>query len=209
MKTKETIKQIITILIAAIILAIAISFTDTSLIASAFISFIIIISLNVIAKKIYAYYLEADVKIKFWEWHQYWFRVDSHFKKPLPMIWFPLFISLITRGLFWWLAVIQFDVHPRTERVSRKHGLYRFSEMTEWHIALIATIGIITNLVLAIIGYVSGFEVFARLNIYFAFWSIIPLSKLDGNKIFFGSKALWITMFIITTIFLGYALFSI
>ena len=69
--------------------------------------------------------------------------------------------------------------------------------MTDWHIALIAVAGIIINLIAAIIGYVAGFETFAKLNIWFAAWALIPLSSLDGSKIFFGSRPLWFTMLVI------------
>lgn len=206
MKLRESEKEIITILLAAVILAIAVSFLNTSVLFSAAIFFIIIITLNVLAKKAMAYYFEADLKTKFWAWYQYGFPRSSHFKKPIPMLWLPLLLSLITKGFFWWLAILEFDVKPKTERVSRRHGLYRFTQMTDWHIALIATAGIITNLLLAIIGYIAGFELFAKLNIYFAAWSIIPLSGLDGNKIMFGSKILWFTMLIIIAIFLSYVL---
>jgi len=213
MNAKETSIEIITIILAIIVLSLAVSYSDSSILLAATISFVFIISLNIAAKKILAYYFEADIKTKFWSWYQYWFSKGSHFKKPLPMLWLPLVLSLVTKGFFWCLAVLEFDVKPRTERVSKRHGLYRFSDMTDWHIALIATAGIITNLVLAVIGYMlgsigyaSGFELFARLNIYFAAWSIIPLSNLDGSKVFFGSKILWFTMLVIISIFVGWTL---
>ena len=206
MKSKEFFREIIIILIASLILGWSFSLFKISLFLSYFISFLIIISLNILAKKILSYYFESDIKIKFWEWYRYGFRKDSHFKKPAPMFWLPLVVSLITRGFFQWLAILEFDIKAKTERVSRRHGLYRFSEITDWHVALIATAGIIINFVLAIFGYLTGFETFAKLNIYFALWSLIPLSNLDGSKILFGNKGLWLTLVIIASIFLGYSL---
>lgn len=206
MGKSEGIKEIITIILAIIILSLSISLNNTSILLYSVISFLIIIGLNVITKKIVGCFLEAKVKTKFWEWYQYWFTKKSHFKKPIPMIWLPIVLSFVTKGFFWWLAALEFDLEPRKERVSRRHGLYRFSELTEWHTAWIAAAGIIVNLVLAIVGYITGFEAFARLNIYFAAWSLLPLSSLDGSKIFFGSKALWFTFLVIVAIFLGYAL---
>ena len=203
-------KEILVIIIAAIILGLSVSFLDVSLLLISTISFIIIIGANVAVKKIYAYSLEADTKTKFWEWYQYGFPRAAHFKKPLPMMWLPLVLSLISKGFFWWLAILEFDVKPRVERVSRRHGLYRFSEITDWHVALIASVGIVINLILAIIGYIvaswlPAAEQFATLSIYFAAWSIIPLGSLDGSKIFFGSRALWFTLLVIVGIFLGYS----
>jgi len=206
MNFKEIRNEILVIILASVIIALTISLKNYSLIIYALISFLIIITINIIVKKIIAYYLEADLRTKLWSIYQYGFRKSSHFKIPLPMVWLPIVIGFLTRGYFWWLGILEFDVEPRTERVSRRHGLYRFSEITEWHLAVIATFGIIANLIIAIIGYLTGFEQFARFSIYFAAWNLIPLSSLDGSKIFFGSKALWGIITIITAIFLGYAL---
>tara|TARA_Y100000034_G_scaffold49130_1_gene60734 strand:- start:231 stop:863 length:633 start_codon:yes stop_codon:yes gene_type:complete len=207
MKIPGWLTETITVILAAVILAVAYSFRDTSLFLWVAVSFLIIIVLNVLAKKISAYYFEAKAKTKFWGWYQYGFASRSHFKKPLPMLWLPIVLSFFTKGILnFWFGILEFDIKPKTERVSRRHGLYRFSEMTDWHIALIATAGIIINLIAAAIGYFAGFETFAKLSIWFAAWSLIPLSSLDGSKIFFGSKALWFTMLVIVGIFLGYSL---
>jgi len=203
---KESGKEILVILIASAILGLASAYPSYSIILYSMISFLILISLNIIAKKIMAYYLEAGIKIKFWRWHQFWFTKRAHFKKAVPMLWLPLVVSFISRGMLLWLGILEFDVKAKAERVSRRHGLYRFSQMTDWHVACIAVTGIIVNLVLAIAGYFSGFELFARLNVYYAVWSLIPISNLDGAKIFFGSRSLWFTITIITAIFLAYAL---
>ena len=213
METKENIIEILIIIFASIILGLAVSFFEKSFSAVLFsvICFLIIISLNVLAKKSIAYYFETDVTTKFWSLYQIWFTKSSHFKRALPMFWIPLFISFLSKGLFFWLAILEFDFKPKTERVSRRHGLYRFTEVSEWHMAVIASAGIIINLLFAIFGYlasgyIQGAEIFAKLSIYYAFWSIVPLSSLDGSRILFGSRILWIAMVAITTIFLGYSI---
>ena len=209
MNLKEFSQEISIIILAAVILGLSVSFLNSEILLPATISFLVIISLNILAKKLLAYYLEADIKPKFWCMYQYWFTKRSHFKKPIPMLWLPLVLSLIFRGalgLFGWFGILEFDVKPKIERVSRRHGLYRFSQMTDWHISLIAAFGIIVNLIAAIIGYILGFETFTTLSIYFAVWSILPIASLDGSKILFGSKVLWLTLFIIISIFLGYSL---
>ncbi len=203
---KALVKEIFIIFLVSIILGLTVSSPQKSMILYSSISFIIILSLNIIIKKALAYYYEANATLSIWQWQRYGFKKGSHFKKPIPMAWLPLILAFITQGAVWWLAILKTDIQPKTERVSKKHGLYRFSEMTEWHIALMITAGIAINLISAIIGYIAGFESFSRLNIYFAFWSLIPISELDGNKLLFGSKALWFTMFIITTIFLIWSL---
>ena len=201
MKIKESLTEFLIILLATIILAITVSAKTRDLIFYASVSFLIIILANIFVKKIVGYFLEIKVKTKFWSWYQFGFRKTSHFKSAIPMAWLPLLLSLLTRGIFWWLAILEFDVEAKTERVSKRHGLYRFTEVTEWHIAWIAAWGIIINLVLAVIAYFAGFELFSKLSVFYAVWSVVPLSSLDGSKIFFASRALWITITTIVAIF--------
>ena len=73
--------------------------------------------------------------------------------------------------------------------------------MTEYHLGLIAAAGIIANLIFAIVAYFANFTDFAMISVFYAFFNIIPISKLDGNKIFFGSLILW--SFLASLILLG------
>ena len=209
MNTKGNGKEIITIILAAAILALAVGYKDQSIIYAALISFLIILGVNVLVKKIVGYNLETTVKTKFWTWYQFGLRTDMHFKKPLPMIWLPLILALFTKGFFLWLGILEFDVVAKTERVAKRHGLYRFSEVTEWHMAWIAVWAIAANLILAIVGYVAGFELFAKLTIYFIAWSTIPIAGLDGSKIFYASRGLWTVVFTIAMILLTWNLLII
>lgn len=206
METKELSKELLIIILASIILALTITFKDRTIFYTATIIFLIILITNVLVKKSVGYYLETKVRTKFWSIYQYGFRKDMHFKKPLPMIFLPLLLTLFTKGFFLWLGVLEFDVEAKTERVSRRHGLYRFTQVTEWHMAWIAVWALIANLILAIIAYVAGFELFTKLSIYFIAWSTIPIPGLDGSKIFFSSRALWAVVFTIAMILLAWAL---
>ncbi|NPE27209.1 hypothetical protein HNV12_04375 [Methanococcoides sp. SA1] len=199
-------KEPFTVLLATIILALTVAFKEPSIMYTAVLSFLIILTINILAKKIAAYHFETDITTKFWTWYQFGFRKDMHFKTPIPMVWLPLILTLFTKGFFFWLGILEFDVKAKPERAAKRHGLYRFTEITEWHMAWIAVWGIIANFVLAIFGYIAGFELFAKLSIYFIAWSIIPIGRLDGSKIFFTSRALWATIFTITLIILGWGL---
>jgi hypothetical protein len=199
---KETLAEIVTILFAALILAATVSHTrGLIVVASSFAIFIIIILINVVAKELAAYYYEANIKTKFWQWYQYGFRADSHFKEPLPMAWLPIALSLITKGFFWWMPILEFDITPRTERVSKRHELYRYTQMSEWHVGLIAFWGIVALILSSLIGYLFGFEYFTKLCSYYTLWNIIPLSNWDGTKILFGSRTLWVVTAIISLLF--------
>ena len=197
-------KEIATILLATIILALATSFRNTTVFYPAILSFLIIISANILAKKIVGFHFETSVKTKFWTWYQFGIRKDMHFKSPLPMAWIPLLLALFSKGNLLWLGILEFDIKAKTERVAKRHGIYRFTQVTEWHMAMIAMWGIIANLILAIAGYILGFELFAKLSIYFIAWSVIPLGRLDGAKIFYASRVLWITIFAISALILGW-----
>ena len=209
MDIKENLKEILIIILASLILALTVAFKDRSLFQTAAISFLIILSINIIIKKSIGYYLETNVKTKFWSIYHFWFRKDTHFKKPLPMIWLPLILTLFTKGFFLWLGVLEFDIEAKTERVSKRHGLYRFTQVTEWHMAWIVVWALVANLIATIIGYIAGFELFTKLSIYFIAWSTIPLPGLDGSKIFFSSKILWVITFTIAMLTLFWALLII
>ena len=127
-------------------------------------------------------------------------------RKP-DVLFLPLLAALVTAGNFIWMASTVFDVKPGVERAAKRHGLYSFSEMTEAHIGTIASVGVIVSILSSIIGYFLGFPVFARLSIFFAFYNILPISDLDGNKIFFGNIVMWSFLAIVVLIGLGYAFF--
>ena len=209
-------REIFSILLVTIILAFAFSIKKftTEILLYTLLSVFLIIIINIAAKKITSHYFESEIEIKLWEIKRYGlmgismggFRhPDKKFKHPFPAgIFFPMITAALSLGNFIWMSSFIFNVKAKIHRAAKRHGLYSFSEMTEFHIALIATAGIVANLILAIAGYLAGFETFAKLNIYYAFFNILPISDLDGNKIFFGSKILWSTLATITLLGLAY-----
>jgi Zn-dependent protease len=167
----------------------------------------IIIGANILVKKILAYYLDSEIEIKLWEIKRFGFKTGQYFKKPFPAgVFFPIVSKLILFPFkhFVWMASLIFDIKPKVYRTAKRHGLYSFSEITESQIGIIAATGIAINLALAIIGYFSGFHMFAQLNIYYAFFNLLPISTLDGNKIFFGNIVLW--SFLASITLLGFLL---
>lgn len=172
----------------------------------------IVILANIFAKKITAYLLDSEVEMKIWNLERYGLRPSQHFKKPFPIGAFLPIISKIVLfpfRSFVWMGSLVFDVKPRVYRGAKRFGLYTFSDITEYHLGLIAASGIVINLILAVIGYFLGFPLFSRLNIYLAFFNILPLSELDGNKIFFGNLIMW--SFLATLVLIGmlFAIFVI
>ncbi len=210
--------EIFTILLITLILGFTISLVESpQIFLYALISIFIIITANVLAKKIASYYLDSEIEIKLWEIKRIGLlhfldifpTSKSHplreFKHPFQAgAFMPILVTAFSFGYLKWMACLVFDVKPKIYRAAKRYGLYNFTEMTEYHIGLMASSGIMVNLFLAIAGYLIGFEVFSKLNIYYAFFNLIPLSDLDGNKIFFGSLILWSFLASITLIGLAY-----
>lgn len=172
--------------------------------------FAIVLIVYVTAKKLTAYYYEAEEVSKIWSFQRYGLYERSYFKHPIPIgILLPFLLSILTFGYIKWFAVIESDVKPTPTRAVKRHDYYSFSEMTEWHLALISASGILASLVLAPISYILNFPDLARVSVYFACFNLLPLGKLDGTRIFFGSLILWIILAAISLIALGYALLLI
>ena len=201
-------KEILTILSVSIILSFAITFLlDFNYFLATLLSLIILISINIFAKKLAGNYFEANVEIKLWEFKRWGYLPQQRFKRNFPAgIFFPIFSKLIFFSLngFVWMASLVFDVKANVFRAAKRHGMYSFSEISEDHLAYIAAFGVFANLVFAVLAYLIGFSDFAKFSIWFAFYNMIPLSNLDGNKIFFGSKVLWSFLATIVLIGLGY-----
>jgi len=147
------------------------------------------IAVHVIVQKLVAYKFGADLEYDLWHIRRYWFYEKAYLKKWLFPAWLiiPLVLSIITAGLIKWFGVLTFEARPTTRRIKK-----RWFEITEWEFALIAVSGIFANLVIAIISQFLGWNEFAALNILFAFFNALPFSQLDGTKIFFGSRILWL-----------------
>jgi len=197
MITKKEIFSVITI---SIVFGVIISLVETInlLLIATLISFLII-SINLLAKKITAFYLDIDIETKIWEVKQFWVKRHHHFRKPVQMgIFIPLVLKFLSVGLINWMASLTFDASGKTYRAARRHGIYSFSEVTEEEMGWIAGAGIIVTLVFGAIGYMIGQETFAKLSIMYAFYNMFPLFDLDGSKIFFGSIPFWSTLAVIT-----------
>jgi Zn-dependent protease len=186
-------KEIIIITVIILILALTISLVKTwEFFLYTLLAVFLVLIINISAKKIMAFYLDSEIEIKLWEIKRYGFKANEYFKKPFPAgIFLPIITAAFSFGYLTWMASLIFDVKPKIYRAAKRHGLYSFSEMTEYHLGLIASAGILANLILAIIGYLINFPELAKINLFYAFFNMLPISDLDGNKIFFGSLVLW------------------
>jgi hypothetical protein len=213
-------REIFQIIIIIIIIGLSISLSSEIIenwerIGGVFLAVSFVILLNIFTKKIIAYNLDSEIEMKIWEMKKIGFTGTSRFKrlkKPFPI---GAFLPIISKIIFFpfnsfvWMASLVFDVKPRIYRGAKRYGLYTFSEMTEYHLGLIAASGVVISLISAIAGYLLGFPLFARLSIYYAFFNILPVSDLDGNKIFFGSLVMWSFLASLVLIGMLFAIFMV
>jgi len=204
-------KEILTILIVTAVLALTLSFAKgASVLLVMLLAVFLILLINTVAKKISGFYLDSEIEVDIWKIQRYGFKPTSYLKKPFPAgIFFPIIFAILSLGRVVWLASLVFEVKPASYRAAKRHGLYSYSEMTEDHIGYIAAAGIFANLFFAFVGYLLGFEEFARLSIYYTFFNMLPFSDLDGNKVFFGNIILWSFLAALVLIGLAYAFFLI
>jgi len=168
----------------------------------------IIISIAIVSKKIIAYSLDANVKHQIWAAKRFGYRPHWHLKNDIPAgIIFPLVLSVFSIGFLKFPALLTYETSALKHRAAKRFGYYSFTEMTEWHNALIGAAGIVSALAISVVSYLIGVEYLTKLSAYYAFSNLIPISRLDGTQIFFGSKILYITLSVVTLIFFLFALF--
>ena len=203
-----TTNEIGHIVLAIILFTFIASFPNLSNAATMLLYAFIIIFIYVLAKKFIAYSLETETEIKIWSFQRWGIYERSYFKNPIPAgIIFPFLLSLLSFGYIRLLTLLSSEEKATTARAAKRHDFYSFSELTEWHIGLISSAGIFASLILAILAYFINFPELAKFAIFYASANLIPLGKLDGTKIFFGSKILWAFLVIVCLIALGYVFF--
>jgi hypothetical protein len=201
-------REILHILITILVLAVVISFTSIILgewekIGIALLFAAIIIVVNVTAKKAAAAALDSDVEHRIWMWSRYGFKPGWNIGKPIPLgVILPLVMTAFSLGVLKCMTFLTYETAALKRRAARRFGFYSFSEMTDWHNALIGAAGIASVLAVSFIFYwIPGFEGLPRLAAYYAFWNMIPFSKLDGTHILFGSKVLYTALASLTIVF--------
>lgn len=107
-----------------------------------------------------------------------------------------LVLAFLTRGAVWWFIVPGgFIVH---HLAGHRLGWFRYG-INYWAIGLIAFAGPLANIIFAIIfklisGFVSSpfIDKVTIFNIIFAVISLLPIPPLDGSKIFFAARMLYV-----------------
>ncbi len=147
-----------------------------------------------------------------WNINRIWFGGYGKIKKGIPMgIILAILFIFISKGKFFFTAI---GIHELKEKLVARTGNKKiFLEYFEE--ALIVLSGVITHVLLVVIAILISKSLginlvnFTKINFYMALFSLLPLSNLDGSKIFFGSIILWLftlIFVIISFLFLKYGL---
>ena len=166
---------------------------------------IIIIGVNVFSKKIIARSFDSDLEHELWTWSRFGLKPGQRTSKPVPTgIIIPLLVSAISLGMVKVMTFLTFETTALPSG-KRKVSGYVFSEMTDWHIALFGATGIISTCVLSFLAYfILPNQDLWRFAAFYAFWNVIPVSKLDGAQILYCSTVLWVATTIVPLILAAY-----
>ena len=166
--------------------------------------FSIIILTNIYSKKIISKYYSIRIEHKIWEFNRYWFYKASHLKKPFPIgLVIPFFTALLSIGYLKPFLFFQFEAENITSRRILKSRGQRKAErkdyINEEDLAYTSAAGFYALLLLAIIGssinWIFGLDFgleLAKYSIYYGIWNLLPVSNLDGTKLFLGAFLGWI-----------------
>lgn len=196
-------KETTWIIIIAIIFGFLIAFayeseTESLIFNDSLIVFLIsfpIILTSVFIKKLAAKHFSVDIQFQIWEFQRYGLYTRSYFKKPIPIgLILPFFLTIMSLGIIKPFAFLQFKSKPSKTRILKKRGAHRRGEVNESDLAFISAWGLWGLIILAIIGSLINFPDLTKYAVYFGIWNLLPISNLDGAKLFFGSLINWILL---------------
>lgn len=103
------------------------------------------------------------------------------------------------------MTFLQFDYENNfPKRVLRKNGRVRREELNESDPGYTAAWGFYSLLILSaiaiIINLLTDFQIFidlAKYSLYYGAWNLLPISQLDGTKLFFGNFFNWVVLALI------------
>jgi hypothetical protein len=186
------VKEIGALILALIVISFSNSYFNLDLFLLSLLFFTIILVIYTASKKLAAYYYEAEEETRIWTFQRYGLAESYYFKTPIPIgIILAFLLPIVSFGYIPWFAVTESEIKPTPARAVKRHEILSFTEMTEWHLALISSAGPVSMFALAILAYFINQPHLAELSIYFACFNLLPLGKLDGAKIFFGSYILY------------------
>ena len=194
-----TKKECIWIIVSILIMAFIMGFSDKPNLSPILILFsAIIILVNILAKKFASGFYSIKIEHTIWSFKQFWFTKRAHLKKAFPIgLIFPFFFSILSLGIIKPFTLLQFESENVIQtRILRQSGKHRRYEINETDIAFTAAWGFWILIALAIIASFFKQPEITKYAVYYGIWNLIPVSQLDGCKLFFGSFFNWLLLVI-------------
>jgi len=170
------------------------------------VSVAIVILVHDLAHKLVAAKFGSKTRFRIWGIKHYGFARKAHFPikihflnlKVIPIAQFPLgvvlglILSFVSRGSLFLPLIETFDTETKEYTRVGKQRL----KLKEWEDAVIALAGPLANVALIIILRVIStggiFNNIILISSLYAIFHMLPVSSLDGGKIFLSSPTLWI-----------------
>jgi hypothetical protein len=203
-----TKKEVKSILVASLIIAVVFGFNDKSesfdivywLLNFGFVFLGALIStlLYTFAIKWGARHYGGKATYHIWSIKQYFIRQQMKFEPPIPIgVVIGLLVTLFSFGKVYLLAIHAPVIE--SHKVAKSGRL--FKNIYETEMAKAHSFGPLTLLILGLLLQVINPELFSTLitmNYLLAIYHLIPVSELNGTHIFFGGKIYYIFLVILT-----------
>jgi len=173
-----------------------------------FVFSVALIAVVVLFRKAMASMVDADVEHELWFVSRYGWKAHHHLEKEAPAgIIFPIFFSIFSIGGAIVPTIMTYETKALKRRAAKRFGYYSYIEMTDWHHSLIGAAGIVGALIFATVLYFLKFdlEFYAIVATLYAFFNMVPISKLDGAQIFYGSRIVWFATVLLSSLYIIYA----
>ncbi len=161
----------------------------SNLIRMSILSLIILLTYQT-SHKLIAKKYHAHSTFRLWTMQRWWFTKNAKFKSPfMAGIIIPLFFSLISNGFLKFAAIGSSEMTA----IDKKRIGKKYKHISEQELAKIHLVGPLTILLLSLIlMQFPGFGEIVKIAYTLAIFSMLPISGLDGGKVFFSSLPLYI-----------------
>jgi len=202
MFTKKELKSVV---LSILVLAFIFGFDDGEAIFSAshwfanFTAMLIFVTIaflvHILVQKRYAEEIDCKSEYKLWKIGKIGLKAKSKLPFTVPFgIFWAIILVFMSAGKFFFTALGYVEIEEKLARLGRKMQI-----VSQYEIAKGALLGSLANVALIIIFSVINkmslgvdFTNFININLWIVLFNMIPIPPLEGGKIFFGSRKLYV-----------------
>lgn len=150
------------------------------------------LGLHVYIQKFLAKKYSCSASLDLWGIKRLGFKKEIKSSIPIGII-LSVLIYILSKGQIFFAAITSLNITVNKAYTIGK----KFTHLTNFESAKIAALGPLVNILLALIASPIPFmKLFVSINIAMALSYLLPLPKLDGGEVFFGSKPLYASLVI-------------